>query len=134
MTKVIDATDVITALADERDRRGADFVYANENPDSCQYVVDGEPSCIAGGALIFGLGLSFSPKMGYKIEGSIIAVRDQLEATNDVKFTDRAILVLAIAQSVQDNGGTHGLAFTAADNVQASISYGMPQISDEVNA
>lgn len=143
MTRVIKAQEALDAIRSEVARRGGDFVY-NENYTQCVYQertengygLSGNPGCIVGGALMLTLGLTFNREddsISSHIEGTFALARRDIEDVNDVKFTPRASLLLEVAQAVQDNGGSHGVAYGAAHRLYDTLGYS-DFVPDEVTA
>lgn len=99
MAQMIDRTagEMLAALTDTVAERGAEFVYHRRyGPDteSCEYVVMGEPACIAGAVLA---------RLGINVHRLPNCTVRTLVDTGDLSFTDGGALdVLAIAQSAQD--------------------------------
>jgi hypothetical protein len=139
MTKIINAERAVELLRAERDRRGKSYAYTDHHAH-CYYQVPAndddtevEPGCIAGGALINGLGLNFKDQYNYNIEGPFEGgTVTQIELANDVKFTDRAVLLIRAAQAAQDSGATHGIAVAVADHILNAFLYSDLGSSDEV--
>ncbi len=100
--------------------RGEGYVY-NEDNDSCVYMNDdGSASCLIG-VMFTQLGCTFEVPTGdsavgyFMLAGPLDYAREDLEAANPgLTITDDALVVLRAAQTVQDNGGTWGLASSVA--------------------
>lgn len=129
MTTIINSTKALELLREEMYRRGAGYTY-NDTHGACRYRetddnddLTDEAACIAGGALINGLGLKFEHTDGAPIEGPFEHIYRDLEEVNDVKFTPLAVLAIRTAQAVQDNGGTHGEAVSVAFATVETASY-----------
>lgn len=143
MTRIIKAREALDAIQSEVKRRGDDFVY-NENYTQCVYQertengygLSGNPGCIVGGALMLTLKLTFNRKtesISQHIEGTFALARRDIEEVNDVKFTPRASLLLEVAQAVQDNNGSHRVAYGAVRRLYDTLGYS-DFVPDEVTA
>lgn len=125
MTRTINEYEVRNALADAVLERGYSYLYQeNFSVSACKYVVDGEPACIVGVALISYLGIEW-PRARYDTSlaanGTIAYLLDELRDAG-IEFTPAALLMLTAAQAVQDGGGTWGLAESVALSVMSALS------------
>src|SRR5215217_1593302 len=128
--KVIDRMKALRLIADQVKKKGKDYVYKDEFKN-CVYF-DGRsdeevaPRCIVG-HVFSDLNIDFFNVVETDARDAI----DKLNRNAEVnyRFTDVAILAFAAAQSVQDSGGTWGLAESVAGGI-ADTATGMG-ISDE---
>lgn len=126
MTRTINEYEVRNALADAVLERGNGYVYQEHfgGAAPCRYVVDGEPACIVGVALISYLGVEW-PRARYDASfaanGTIAYLLDELRDAG-IEFTPAALLMLTAAQAVQDGGGTWGMAESAALSVMQAYA------------
>lgn len=111
------------ALLQQVVERNEDYVYeVPAGADACVYVTqDGTPSCIVGRALT-SVGVGFwryneftGIRETFYMNGGIAGLSDELQKHNPgLTITNEARLIFAVAQSVQDNKGTWGVALQAA--------------------
>lgn len=131
MTRTINEYEVRNALADAVLERGNGYVYQEHfgGAAPCRYVVDGEPACIVGVALISYLGIEW-PRSRYDTDkpanGTIAYILDELRDAG-IEFTPAALLMLTAAQSVQDGGGSWGMAEGAALSIMAALFHAQPE-------
>ena len=113
--KVINRLKAGNLIAKQVDKKGRDYVYKDEFKTCVYFAGRSEdevvPRCIVGHVFA---DLAINPIFVYET-----AARDAINGLNanedvDYRFTDQAILMFAAAQSVQDSGGTWGLAETVA--------------------
>ncbi len=103
----ISAGQVMLDLYDIVSEFGEGYKYPQEVLDthgSCVYVVDGKPSCIVGQVLA----------KHNLLDTQVAEINSNASQLRYEGFTAEAARVLAVAQSVQDQGGTWGMAVTAA--------------------
>jgi hypothetical protein len=139
--KIIDAGEADGLIRREVDRMGEDWRYLDHyvscsyNPTNMERNVNqrGEPStptgdhCIVGGIIEEALGIRMVTPDGEEIAGTwderrARQVEDASRAQGrPVRFTPEANAVLRMAQVVQDDGGTHGLAGRVASELYIMI-------------
>lgn len=114
---VIDGTKVIAFFEKfvTGDKRG--YVYKSDHISCVNFELkDGDkrvPSCIVG-HFLDSIGLSYEDCNNGSVE---MTVEELSNSRPEFKFTRTAILMLAVAQAIQDAGGTWGSSFDAADRV-----------------
>lgn len=120
--RTINHEQALAALTTVVTEAGEDFHYQN---DVCEYVVDGEPSCLVGQALSeLGVKTDILAEMDAPQQGdddnpppkdtSIEGVAYVLREMAGVNLTPRAVAVLAAAQTVQDIRHSWGTALKEA--------------------
>lgn len=125
MTRIINGYSIVSAIDEAVNERGDNFVYQEHFEDigTCKYVVGDEPACIVGKALIDYLDIDFPKDDGVYRNGSITYLHEEIEKYADVKFTAEAVVIMAVAQGVQDAKGTWGLALVAARKALVAFEY-----------
>lgn len=115
----IDRDTALRLLEKQIEEAGPDYVYtAPEESQTCQYVVDDQPSCLIGRAL-YDYGVPLETLAGWDAPTQVIRkVFDELAPDF---LTEDAATVLAAAQETQDTGGTWGLALQDAHDIACAI-------------
>lgn len=115
--RVVNAREAINLLDTAVTMKGRDYVYPT--PGTCvNWNDDGTPSCIVGHVLHY---LGATPELTG--EGTAMQTCETFfYRQGTVVFTPAAITVLRVAQSVQDNGGTWGLAYDTAQSISGTLS------------
>lgn len=109
---------VLGALSDAVKEMGEDYVY----PDSengmgdCYYNKEGCPQCIVG-KVFTALVPAFQPR-------ELHAVVEQRHLLEPLGFSKSAILILQMAQAMQDQGETWGTALRAAREMEKLLHHG----------
>lgn len=98
---------VVDALTETVRKRGADYVYKKID-GACKYRVDDKPDCLVGHVLA---------RLVPDYEPDEVSVQALRTVFKELGFSNRAILALQVAQSVQDDSHTWGAALTAARSV-----------------
>ena len=125
MTRKITKNDAVKMLNKAIDTKGQDgynYVYKDEF-EACRYT-NGDMEnpvgqCIVGQAFV-NEGFQMWQKNPFRgvdkdpIEGPITSQLVVFAEENDIEFTEGAKLVFVVAQTVQDGGGTWGVAVDAA--------------------
>lgn len=112
--KVITADEVLGALLQAVNDKGRDYRYKDEYSTCVNFDVNDvtgkrEPRCIAGHAYeTLGVDQLVSDHGSYGI-----SLREMVDH-GAVKIEPSGIRALAVAQEIQDSGGTWGIAYTAA--------------------
>jgi hypothetical protein len=128
----INAGMAMDLIHDAVAKNGEYYVYPIDTEGSCKYVAkDGEtPLCIVGHALRavkvnFVIERSIDAGGAYNINGTIgggVVVKQLLRVNPDLEITNHALLIFAAAQGAQDDGGTWGVALSAARRVSETLS------------
>ncbi len=103
------------ALEDVVDERGSDFVY--DSSESCQYVRNGESSCLVGAALFkLGVPLETLSEWDSRVSEGRSSTFDDIAPEG---VSPRIVRAYTVAQSRQDCNETYGEALQGAREVFA---------------
>lgn len=119
--KLVGKDEVLGLLSEVVAEKGEDYVY-KDHFLSCVNFVDGiHPACVAG-HVYHKLGLT-SEDVGQGTVTDAVLQMVMKGAVERVQFTVEGALVLSVAQAVQDNGGTWGLAEKVAAHMASLVTY-----------
>jgi hypothetical protein len=99
--------DVLSTIRGVVSEMGRDYVYQKVDGACVYETKDGEPSCIVGHVLA-----RLTPD--FKLFDGSVVFHDNRDALRARGYSDKAIAMLQIAQSMQDHEHPWGAALTAA--------------------
>lgn len=129
MLRIIQVSEALDLLRQVVNEKGHDYRYTAEFAECVNFIdpelnpesdlPQGAPACVAGHVYAkLGLGLG---QVGNSSVGA--AVFKLVSGHALVQFTPEAAFVLAVAQSIQDKGGTWGEAFSAVENLGTLLTW-----------
>lgn len=132
---VYDVNEVLQVAQEIVDEFGPDYVYVKPSSGLCQYVHEGQPSCLVGQILVR-LGaqvdvLSVPENASIQDNGHGLGVEDLLEklsptwGTLGFTLTENAIKVLVEIQNAQDTDNTWGRALEEGRRVAWELAAGV---------
>jgi len=115
----IDRDTALRLLEKQVEEAGPDYVYTEpEDTQTCQYLVDDQPSCLIGRALA-DYGVPLGTLAGWDTPTRVIRkVFDELAPDF---LTEDAVVIFSAAQSIQYTGDTWGLALQDAHDAARAI-------------